>query len=162
MTGEQLEKLLRRWGWANSERPQGDIDDISLADLTPCHPLVRAAQFPPGEGAMSGRASKSMAALRGVPDWGFQPTVCTEDRTYRIETPDDTPEDVQRVQSASMVLQSADPLKGLCLRVHYCTFGSHWEKAQVVATKYGKPVKLKRFRDELALAKVWMHGRLSA
>jgi len=162
MTPEQLEHLLRRWGWANSERPPCDADEISLADATPCHPLVRAAQFPPGEGVMSGRASKSMARLRGVPDWGFQPTVCTEDRTYRISTPDDTPPEIQRVQRASLELQTADPLRGLCLRVNYCTCGSHWEKAQAVSLKYGKPVKLKRYRDEVAFARVWMMGRLAA
>jgi hypothetical protein len=130
---DELEARLRRWGHCLGEHA-GSGDDIPEADRTRNHALVRAAQFPPGN--VAGRAAKSMCKVRGVPSWGFAPAVCTETRTHRISTPEDTPPDVVRVQSAyERLLGYSQPL-ALVLLAQYQTHGAQSEKAEGLGISY--------------------------
>lgn len=163
MTADQLERALRDWGHWYGERRQAEWqegeEDVLIGGSV--HPIARAMEFAGGSGIPVGRAAASMARLRNTPAWGFDPLVCTETRSHRISTADDIPQNAQKVQSAVLILYKIEPLRSTCLRLNYCTFGSHHHKAQMASEMSGLPIKLKRFRDELLLARIWMMGRLS-
>lgn len=164
LTVDEVEKMLRNWGWFFGVRPaRDDGDDYICPTLgSGQHPIATAMEFAGGTDRPAGRSARAMAKVRGTPTWGFAPAVCTETRSHRTSTPDDVPVTAQRVQRASLELQSIDPLRGLCLRTNYCTLGSHFEKAAAVSATLGELVTLRTYRHELALARVWMHARLTA
>jgi hypothetical protein len=133
-TPDELEARLRLWGRVLGEHGDGNGDDIPDADRTRNHALVRAAQFPPGN--VSGRAARAMSKLRHSPSWGFAPVVCSETRTHRISVPEDTPQDVVRVQSAYERLLGYSPPLALVLLAQYHTHGAQSEKAEMLGIPY--------------------------
>jgi hypothetical protein len=75
---------------------------------------------------------------------------------------------VERVQAAWLSLHRQLPLQATVLRVEYQERGRQSDKAagikirqQVGDERKMVSVGLKRYRDELRLAKAWMAGRLS-
>lgn len=186
MTNDQLETLLRAWGRVMGERPPVDEEE---RDAPTVHALARGMQFAPGKrqqvirertamhraghdrrAYMAQAAGGAAVGLRVVGACFVDPVPCTETRSYRSEARDwPVPPEVARVERAALDLQALDDFRGRCLRANYCLRGSHEEKLmRMMATMeaaaldaLGGWVKLKRFRDEVAFARVWMHGRLA-
>lgn len=175
---DDLEKLLRAWGRCYGERPANDEE----RDAPTTHALARAMQFAPGKrqvvirertamhrAGQDRRALMAVAAggaavgIRMVPASYVDPVPCIETRSGRVEGRDwPIPPEIARVERAALDLQALHDFRGRCLRVNYCTLGSHEDKVLRLGNVLGEDVKLKRFRDELTYARVWMFGRLSA
>jgi DNA-directed RNA polymerase specialized sigma24 family protein len=97
-----------------------------------------------------------MSKLRHSPSWGFAPVVCTESRTHRISVPEDTPQDVVRVQSAYERLLGYSPPLALVLLAQYHTHGAQSEKAEILG------IRVNRYRERLSGARAAMLILLSA
>lgn len=181
---EAFENLLRAWGRCYGERPEYDSpEDARAPDV---HPLAVAMRFAPGKRTeiirqrttmdrggvarrtlMAERANEGVRnpRMRVVPASYVDPVPCSETKRafYGFgEVSRPAHPELQRVERAVLDLQAIEPLRGLVMRVNYCSLGPHEEKAERVAAKIGQPVKLRRYRDELLLAKVWVHGRIAA
>lgn len=175
MSPEKFEALLRAWGRAYGERPEKEADDNKPGPAV--HPIAVAMQFGAkrSKGTLSlqragqGRRATMAAAARRigiamdiVPAGYVDPVPCVETRTMRSSAPTGWAEipEVLKIERAALDLLGFDRLRGLCLRVAYCTLGTDAEKAEVVSARLGEPIKRKRFRDERNLAKVWVHARI--
>ena len=174
MTTDQLEELLRAWGQAYGTAPAPVVERRAPAT----HPIAISMEFAPGKRAAvikqrttmdrGGHARRRLMAraaglqgMRIVPAEFVDPIACRETRSGGggiVSRP--VPFELQRVERAALELMRVDRLRGLCLRFHYCGRGSHEDKAREIAEIIGEPVKVKRFRDELVMARVWMHGRV--
>lgn len=179
MTNDDLETLLRAWGRVFGERPPADDHDDRPARAV--NPIARGMEFAPGKRqvvlrqrttmhrggqdrrmAMAVAAGGAAAGVRIVSAAFVDPVPCTETRSHRSEARDwPVPPQIARVERAALDLQSANDFRGRCLRVNYCTRGSHEDKVLRLSNDLGAYVKLKRFRDEVAYARVWMHARLA-
>jgi hypothetical protein len=179
MTTDDLEALLRSWGQAYGTAPVPAHLRADRRSDDGNHPIAIAMGSASGKAATikqrttmdrGGQARRRcMAKASGVKGMRIvaahfvDPVPCRETRYARgaaAEQP--VPPELQRVERAALELMRIDPLRGLCLRFNYCTLGPHEEKAIAVAEVVKQPVKLKRFRDELDRARIWMHGRLAA
>jgi len=181
MTADELETLLRAWGRVYGERPPVDDDE---RDAPAVHPLAVGMQFAPGKrsaiirqrtnmdrGGFARRATMAQAVVAGSPTlqrmrvvpMSFVDAVpCIETRSGRSEARDwPIPPQVQRVQRAALDLHGIDTLKGLVLRVHYCTFGNIDDKAAAVTLRFQSPVGTRMYREALAGAKGWMQCELA-
>lgn len=187
MTSDELETLLRAWGRVMGERPP--VDDGDDRPSRAVHALARGMEMAPGkrqvvirERTAMHRAGQGRRALMAVaaggaavgmrlaPTWAVDPVHFTETRSYRNESRDwPIPPEILRVERAAIDLQKIDDLRGRCLRVRYCMRASDEERVMrmmasmdlAALEKIGGYLKLKRFRDEVAYARVWMHGRLA-
>jgi len=180
MTPNELELRLIRWGRAYGEARGDEWDEDASA--TGDSPLAHGLAYAPGsrEVAVRRLASYDRAGLgrrlamgaaagmvtvergvRPVPAWACDPI-----RAPRVRggggsggswdegfTPD-----VERVQTAWLALRGFNLLQGECLRVQYQIRAmTQREKAELV----GDDISPKRYKDELRMARVWMHARLS-
>jgi hypothetical protein len=177
MTTDDLEALLRAWGQEYGTAPPA----VSQCErrVSASHPIAASMEFAPGKRAtikqrttmdrgghsrrrLMARAS-GVKGMRIVPAEFVDPIPCRETRSVGGGvTNRPVPLELQRVERAALELMRIDRLRGLCLRLNYCTLGSHEEKAAAVSGVVNEPVKLRRFRDELDRARIWMHGRLAA
>jgi hypothetical protein len=179
MTTDELETLLRAWGRVYGERPAVDDND-GTGPAT--HPLARGMEFAPGKrivlirqrtnmdrGGVARRRMMAQAAggatvgLRVLQAAYVDPVPCVETRPAIFglgERSRPVPPELQRVQRAALDLHAIDTLRGLVLRINYCTLGPHDDKALDVGQRLGSPVGLRVYRESLAHAKGWMHGRL--
>lgn len=174
---EQLETLLRAWGAAYGERPPPEWDGEDRPGVA-IHPLARAMDFAPGKHAASVRGlttahrlgverrrmmAQDLPGVQVVPAAFVDPIPCTESRSIHNASRDWPVSDIlQQVQRAALDLHRIDTLRGLVLRVNYCTRGTQFDKALAVTQRLGSPVRLRVYRESLAHAKGWMHGRLAA
>ena len=160
MTELELEELLRRWGFAYGEGRPHEWDEGELAIGGALHPLAVAVQFAPGRKqkltSAAWRRSSNAAGrtpfsdpVRATPTRSVSPTF-----SRRNKDPE-----AARVESAAMALQRLYPLRGLVIRAQYCRRGTQAEKADWVSA-VGQAVTLRTYRQELALARAWMLGRL--
>lgn len=181
MNMDELDDLLRQWGALSKytqEKKEGSND---------FHALARSLDFAPGTraraamrlvgrdgfdrrtlmatAANAGLAHGMTCGIRIVPASFVDPIPCTESRRaggVSDRARDDTPEHLRPVALAARELYRIDTLRGLCLRLEYCGYGPQTEKAERVALAIGSPVGLRVYREALAHAKGWMHGRLAA
>ena len=110
---------------------------------------------------MAVAAGGAAVGLRMVSASFVDSVPCIESRSHRSEARDwPVPLEVARVERAALDLQAVNDFRGRCLRVNYCTRGTHEDKVLRLSNDVGEYVKLKRFRDEVAYGRVWMHGRL--
>jgi hypothetical protein len=178
VTTDDFEALLRAWGQAYGTAPSAERLPERRASAS--HPIAQSMQFAPGKRQMvikqrttmdrGGQARRRLMArascVKGlyiVAAEFVDPIPCRETRSGGggvVSRP--VPLELQRVEREALDLMRFDRLRGLCLRFNYCTVGSHEEKAAAVANVVREPVKLRRFRDELDRARIWMHGRLTA
>ena len=184
MTQDELDVLLSAWGRAYGERRGAEWDE----DRSPTgdSPTARGLQFAPGTRDAAARRLASFdragfdrralmhafaaAAAEGqavlAPAWAVDPVPARETRTRQSEAPRYTPmftAELERVQSAWLALRRFDLLQAECLRMQYQVRGlTQLEKAEAVTSQLRVPVRLKRFKDELRMARQWMHARLSA
>lgn len=183
MTADELELLLIAWGRAYGERRGAEWDE----DRSPTgdSPTARGLDFAPGTRAAAARrlVSESRAgfgrralmhafaatadnAAPLAPAWACDPVRFAETRNYRSAEPRYTPvftSELERVQTAWLSLRRFDELQAECLRIQYQVRGlTQPEKAAAVGNRLNVQVKPKRFKDELRLARQWMHARLSA
>jgi hypothetical protein len=182
MADEEFETLLRAWGriyGADRSNDAGRTPD----PLQPVgHPIARAMEFAPGKksgkrctlslerGGVERRRIMARAAgingLLQIPAAMVDPVPCRATRPSLGMVSRPVPPEILRVERAALELIEADYLRGLCLRVNYCTRGDHEEKAVRVTDRMREvspafiEVKVRRFRDELEHARVWMQGRL--
>lgn len=180
MTMDELETLLRAWGRVFGERPPVDEEDDSRR-APAVHALARGMEMAPGRrhavirqrttlhrGGIARRTLMAQAAgaetvgIRIVPASYVDPVPCKETRSYRSESRDwPVPPELARVERAALDLMAFDDFRGRCLRVNYCTRGSHEDKVLRLGVSLGRDVKLKSYRDAIAAARIWMHARLA-
>jgi hypothetical protein len=107
--------------------------------------------------------ARDLLGVRTVPAAYVDPVRCVETRSGRNEATDwPVPTELQRVQRAALDLHAIDTLRGLVLRINYCTRGSQEDKSGTVTALIGSPVRLRVYRESLAHAKGWMHAKLAA
>lgn len=175
MTEQELEQLLAEWG-ALSKYQQARTEGA-----TDFHVLQRARDFAPGTRAKAARRligrdgyerraymARDLKAcgVRVVPMDYVDPVKGTESRKgggmSDLPPRDDTPPHLRRVNAAASELYRIDTLRGLVLRFEYCGYGPQAEKAERVSVALGSRIGLRVYRESLAHAKGWMHGRLAA
>jgi hypothetical protein len=178
MTTDDLEALLRAWGQAYGTAPAPERKPERRAPAS--HTIAVRMQFAPGKRVATikqrtnmdrgGHARRRLMArasgikgMRIVPADFVDAIPCRETRSGGggVESRA-VPVELQRVERHALELMRINRLRGLCLRFEYCTLGPHSVKAAAVAEVLGQEVKLKRFRDELERAEIFMHARLSA
>lgn len=173
MTQEELEALLRTWGRALGESAGGEIpEDAHAPDV---HPLARAARYAPGRRDevlrqrtayhRAGMARRALMArdlaecgVRIVPAAYVDPVPGSRSSVGGAKPPWQSVRqaEVDRVQSAWVVLHRLEPLRATVLMHEYQVRGmTQRDKAARLA------VKVRRYRDELQAGKIWMHGRLT-
>lgn len=179
MTDDEFETLLRLWGRLLGERPPAEWGDEAPVGYLQqsAHPLARVGSPPRAirqrttmdRGGVERRRTLAQAAVQGtkmgmriVPASFVDTVPCAETRSMRDPARDfPLPPPVLRVERAALDLLRIDRVRGLCLRVAYCTRGSHAEKAERVATLAAARVGVNVFRNQLAFAKVWVHARVA-
>lgn len=169
----ELELVLRRWGRVFGERPPSEwAEEISPYP----QPLAQAMEFAPG-GKDKRRATfrdghgrrSIMATAAGLrtdqrpdviaPGWAADPIRGSQTRGVgRPWHPDPVAE---AVETAALRLHRFDPWKGVCLRLEYCARGFQADKAERAGRILERPIKLRRYRQEVDMAKVWMAGNLA-
>lgn len=175
MTPTEIDALLMAWGRVYGERPPVDETE---RDAPATHPLARAMEHAPGDGAAIIRQRTSMdrggadrrrtmAAAAGcdmriLPAHFVDHIACTETRgTHRSSARDwPIPPAVLRVNEAAMDLESIDPLRGVCLRMKYWRRGRDEDRAFYASEILGHHVTLRVYRDSVSSAKIWIAGRL--
>ena len=176
---EAIDPLLEAWGRFYGETVLDTGGEIhENAHAPDVHALARAQRLAPGtrqealarhldRGGQARRALLGAAAgLRGVlPAHFVDPVPCIEsDRVGRnAEQDPHYTSTVRAVQAAWLSLQRHDELQGTIVRVQYQVRGMTQErKAEEVGIRLDRPIGLKRYRDELRMAKCWLHARLAA
>jgi hypothetical protein len=182
VTQDQFEAMLRAWGSYYGENRGPEWDEADGCNAAPVggspHPLERARAFAPGtrraalEAMHLRRAGRERRAMMGaaaglagpLPAEFVDPIPCVETRPV-AGTPRPDPrytDAVRAVQEAWLVLREWWPLQAEIVRLHYQVRGfTQAEKAELVSASFGDAVGLKRFKDELRLARVWLHARLA-
>lgn len=173
MTSDELETLLLAWGRAYGEKPPSEWDED--ASPTGNSPLLRGMAFAPGNRARAAlrevvrRSGFDRRLLMGggeqlVPAYACDPVPARETRVMfgreLASDPRFSPE-VERVQTAALALHRFDTERGVCLRVHYCTRGARDDKVATASRLLDTRMTLPMYRNAVAFAKVWMHGRLA-
>lgn len=174
MDENALEELLRRWGRMYGEgAPNDDGDDVGFASMVgagTAHPLAVAMEYAPGRrGIRTLDVAYRRMVRPGEKAWSRDPVRCTETKHYAgalyfsgAETGRVEPE-VSRVEKAALDLYRVSTIRGLVLRAQYCKRGSQQDKTDWInAQGRGSVLKLRMYREELAHARTWMQGRLSA
>lgn len=176
MTQDELEELLRLWGRVYGECASdfGELpEDANAPDV---HPLARARRYAPEKRTViirqrtamerGGIARRRLMAreLAGcgvtiVPAAYVDPVPGTRSSRGGSAPPEHRVQQgaAERVQSAWFSLRRIEELRAEVLRQEYQVRGmTQRDKAA------GMAIRLNRYRDELALGRVWMHGKLSA
>jgi hypothetical protein len=172
MTPDALEDALRAWGRAYGEQPEVEIhEDQRAPDV---HPLAVAMRFAPGTRAEAvqrhvhrgGQQRRTLMAA-GLGDCGVRMvpadfvdcvpgTRSTNASACGSSAEAKLGPIVEAVQGAWIVLFRFDTLRGIVVQAEYQRRGmTQGDKAAMLG------IKLKRYRDELASGKVWLHGRLA-
>lgn len=187
---EAIDPLLEAWGRYYGESVVDTVGELPEGARSPdVHSLARAQRMAPGtrqealarhldRGGQARRALMGAAAgLRGIlPAHFVDPVPCIEsERVGRnAEQDPNYTAAVRAVQAAWLSLQRHDELQGTIVRVQYQVRGmTQADKVDVVDARRRAaaiegdhdppaPISLKRYRDELRMAKCWMHARLAA
>lgn len=178
MQADELDRLLRHWGriygWPRPD--EWDEDESAVLDGRP-HPLV-AAQRVDGRSCLKLDTQlaqlrmrlrrRARAAARKQDDHRDWREITEEHRCYGAESrggakPSKVHPDADWVDRTALLLWNTSPVQGVILRIEYCTRGRQREKLPRAGAILDNPhLKLRYYRDQLALAKTWMHGALSA
>ena len=180
--GDDFEALLRAWGKVYGEDRTNDAGYTPDPMQATAHPIARAMEFAPGKsggrrrtlslergGVERRRIMARAAGIKGmqlVPAVLVDPVPCRETRPSLAAISRPVPVELLRVERAALDLIDIEYLRGLCLRVNYCTRGDHDAKAVIVSDRLRQvsprhvDIKVRRFRDELEHARIWMQGRL--
>ena len=173
MTEQELEQLLTEWGALSKYR------EARSEGATDFHILQRAKDFAPGtreraaqrligRDGISRRTymARDLAAcgVKAVPMAYVDPVPgkTSHHAGPRERIADSIPPHLSRVYYAAQELYRIDTLRGLVLRQEYCGYGPQAEKAERVSVAVGSRIGLRVYRESLAHAKGWMHGRLAA
>lgn len=183
MTPEELELQLLRWGRAYGEERPDEWEEG--ASLTGDSPTARGLEFAPGtrdaavrrlvsfdRGGTGRRALMAAGVLAAtdenprpvLPSWACDPVPARETRHYTVAPRYDSTftAEAERVQTAWLALCRFHALRAECIRVQYQVRGlTQSEKAELVTLNLREAVKLNRYRDELAAARVWIHAKLT-
>lgn len=181
MADEEFETLLRAWGRIYGADRSNDAGHTPDPMAPVAHPIARAMEFAPGKhgkrrtlsldrgGVERRRIMARAAGIKGmvlVPAALVDPVPCRATRPTLGVISRPVPHEILRVERAALDLISLDFLRGVVLRVNYCTRGDHEEKALRVGDRMREvspgfaDIKVRRFRDELENARIWMQGRL--
>jgi hypothetical protein len=177
MNAKQLESLLGQWGDAYMAHSAG-VEPRSLTGDNLLSRYGKPSDYEPVATRRSGKSRRIALAvaaggaavgLRIAPLEYSDPVPCTATRIYRAPRYDSREtSDVERVQSAWLALYRVAPLQANVVRVEYQERGRQSDKAagiriraDVGGERKAVPLRLKRYRDELRLAKAWLAGRLS-
>lgn len=163
MDATQLEQLLRKWGRVFGPAPAAEWDeDDSGGSGGLTQDLLRKLRVglaAVGAEPVLGETVVRAAGTRDVVRTHFTAKGRESQGGTRVWTPD--PE-AERVECAALRLYRYNRLQGVVLRFEYCYRGRHSEKAQLVATCLEMPdLKVRRYRQELDIARAWMAGALA-
>lgn len=184
MDTADFDVLLKAWGVVYSETPW-NVDPAQRFRRTPSHPLARAAEFAPGKkdsrvalavklsgagrrklmGRNAGLVANNGAALL-APRWAADPIPCRE---TRIATRADRTVHpmLARVDQAVRAQEERHLLRGLSFRLRYCLDGTDSDRVLEVNARMRQLSKgfagiaLKRYRDEVALGRIFVESWLS-
>lgn len=180
---DELEPLLKAWGLAYAERPVNVVEPVtSYERRSASHPIATAQQFAPGRkerkamlavqlsgvnrrrlmGRNAGLVSEHGAPLP-IPRWAADPIRAKETRGYGRADRTVHPE-IARIDQAVRSLEARNLVRGLCLRVNYCTAGTHAEKVEEVTARMRQAqpdwagISVDTFRDHLLFARLFVEG----
>lgn len=175
MKEAEFEDLLRRWGRVYGEQGRsvvqleehGEVYESGMVGGS-LHPLAVAMEYAPGRNQTTVAVAYKRMIRVGEKPWSRDPVPGKETRHYRgalyfsgAEIGRIEPE-VARVEKAAMDLYRINTLRGLVLRGQYCRLGDQREQVEWInGLGRGISVTLRAYRDELAHARTWMHGRLT-
>lgn len=176
MTADELELLLLEWG------ALAKYEEAKEEGANDFHVLSRARDFAPGtrEKAAARLVGRDGAERRRyharkineepggklkmgiLPMWAVDPVAGKTSRkaTPRERIGESIPARLKAVHAAAVELYRVDTNAGLVLRQEYCAYGSQSAKAERVAVAIGSPFGVRVYRETLARAMGWMHGRL--
>lgn len=178
MQSDQVERLLRHWGrvygWGKPD--EWDEDETQELGGKP-HPLVAAQRI---DGRSELKMAGELAALRRrlrrraqaqarKTDTFHDPReLAAEHVCYGVESrggvkPMKKHPDADWVDSLVLRMYQDYPVQAVIIRIEYCTYARHKAKAAWAGQLLDNPhLKLKYYRDQLAMARVWMAGAMSA
>lgn len=182
MAERPLEDLLLLWGIAYGE-PGLAVEHGRRVSRIVYHPIAEGMTFAPGKRPKrltktmlnrDGRSRRTYMAqkmgLKGMVGMEFvDPVRGKQSNSGGAAEPIwSAPPELVRIERAVQALEDMAPLRGLCMRANYCVKGDQAEKLDWITdrirrvSRYHEPVKLKRFRDELAHARFFVTGYLAA
>lgn len=167
MSPSELEEQLRAWGRIYGEGPPRDDDDRPGPAV---HPIAVAMEHAPrhrstvirmrthmDRGGQGRRRLMAVAAgverLNIVPASYVDPIPCKASRGGgRGARPISA--EMQRLNRAILDLQELHPMRGLCLRVHYCVWGTLEHRAAEASRRLGQDIHVRSYRDAVREAKL--------
>lgn len=165
MTPAELDARLSLWGRVMGRHRAHTHEDRSLTGNSTLAQLGRPDGYKGTADGRHGRARRILMAqsaggsavgLKVVSTAFVDPVPCTQTRA--VKAPDYDPNytrEVERVQAAWLVLwRTEQPLAEL-LRAQYQEPGFQNDKAAALG------LTVKKYKDDLRLARVWMAGRLA-
>lgn len=176
MTPAELELHLIQWGRAYGEEASDEWGEEEMPLGYGTNSLARGMAFAPGSTRAAAmqhhRAGQSRRKLMGAaagltgaaPSWSSDPVRSKETRSAAPREDARFTGAAERVQTAWLALERFDRIRAVCLQVEYQVRAQQsgpGGKAEIAGKRLARPLGLKRYRDEVRAAKVWMHGRLS-
>jgi hypothetical protein len=169
---DDLEFVLRRWGRVFGERPPSEWEEetspypqplAQAMEFAPGSRDKRRAQFRDGRGRRAILAQAAGLRTKDTPDvlapgWAADPI--RGHQTRGIGRPWHPDPIAEVVELAALDLHAFDPWQGVCLRLEYCARGFQADKAVRAGLILERTIKLRRYRQELDMAKGWMAGHL--
>lgn len=175
MPPDLLDQQLREWGRATMGRHAANEDGPPSVNA---HPIARAREFASGKkkkefvpvGRDGRERRRFLAANAGVDrmtiikPWAVDPIRCVDSSRGGGSASVDlgVPEELKWIDRMMLDLYRQNPLRGVCLRLEYCGFGTQAEKAVQAARAEGCDLTLRQYRSEVKLAREWMRGRVAA
>lgn len=166
MTPTELDARLLLWGRVMGQRGGSRFQEER--SLTGNSTLAQFGRPDGYQGIAEGRHGRSrrmrmaqaaggqVVGLRVVSTAFVDPVPCSGTRA--VKAPDYDPaytREVERVQSAWLVMWRNEQRLAMLLRIQYQEFGQQHDKAKALG------MTVKRYKDELRLARTWMMARLA-
>jgi hypothetical protein len=164
MDSAELERLLRLWGRWFGVPPQREWDEDSshgVGVLT--QKLIEQTRVGAGYTERTKRLPLSARAVNYLRAGLDVPPTARGRQSDGGATPWLPDVDADRVELAALDLYRYNLIQGIVLRCEYCLRGPRYEVKLPAAREYlaDERLKLRRYRQELDLARAWMFGRLS-
>lgn len=164
-TQDELEILLRRWGYAFGETRPKDYGEDSSGSLVGSTANLLGSIHVGISSLRTKRRMREYIGPDGKPRKEVAPIMCRHGKETR--TPGSSwnpPPELMEVEQAAIDLYHFNRLRGVVLRVEYCFRGlRHKERAIKVGEFEGITERLtvRRYRYELDYARHFMAGKLS-
>lgn len=162
---DHFEELLRRWGRVYGEAPPTEWEEEGSGSP---HPLAVAMEYAPGRLGRAVSVAYKRVTRPGERSWSRDPIPCVETRQassalyFTGASSSQVAPELARVEAAVLALYRINTLRGLVMRGQYCRRGPQAEQVEWInGLDRGISLTLRSYRDELAHARTWVHGRLA-